>query len=171
MASYTRIDSNGLLFLLQQIKLKLTSAVEGAKTSVTTGSANGTVSVDGSDVAVKGLKNAAYKDVSTSVTSGNGDPVSSGAVYSFVTSAIADIEHFSAKIVSSLPTTGKSNVLYLVAKSAAASGNGYDEYLFINNTWELIGCTDIDLSGYVKASEMHAVTNDEISTIVGQVWG
>lgn len=164
--TYTRLDSNGLLFLLQQLKTKIAAA----KTAVTTGSANGSVSVDGKDVAVKGLKNAAYKDVSTAVASGNANPVTSGAVYSFVTSAIADIEHFSAQIVSSLPSAGKSNVLYLVAKSSAASGNGYDEYLYINGAWELIGSTDIDLSGYVQASEMHAITNTEITNIVNQVW-
>ncbi|MDY3791044.1 MAG: hypothetical protein SOZ56_01050 [Oscillospiraceae bacterium] len=165
-ATYTRLDSNGLLFLLQQLKTKISAA----KTAVTSGSANGTVSVDGSDVAVKGLKSAAYKDVSASVASGNGDPVASGAVYSFVTSAIAGIEHFSAQIVSELPSAGKSNVLYLVAKASAAGGNGYDEYLYISNAWELIGSTDIDLSGYVQASEMHAITNTEITDIVDQVW-
>lgn len=164
--SYSRLDDNGLLFLLQQLKAK----IDAAKTVITTGTANGTISVDGADVAVKGLKNAAYKDVSTSVISGNTSPVTSGAVYSFVTAAISDIEHFSAQIVSSLPSSGKSNVLYLVPKSSAASGNGYDEYLYINNTWELIGSTDIDLSGYVQASEMHAITNTEITDIINQVW-
>lgn len=164
--TYSRLDSNGLLFLLQQLKTKITAA----KTAVTTGSANGTLSVDGTDVLVKGLKNAAYKDIATSVASGNANPVTSEAVYTYVTNAIANIEHFSAQIVTSLPTTGKTNVMYLVAKSSSASGNGYDEYLYINGAWELIGSTDIDLSGYVKSSEMHAITNTEITEIVNQVW-
>lgn len=163
MAEYSRLDANGLLFLLQQLKGK----IDAVKTVITSGSANGTISVDGSDVEVKGLKNAAYKDVTASVAADNTDPVTSGAVYTFVTNAIADVESFSAVIVETLPAVGKTNVMYLVPKT----GGGYTEYLYINNTWELIGSTDIDLSGYVKASEMKVITNAEITDIVNQVWG
>ena len=135
--TYTRLDDNGLLFLLQQIKVKMDAM------AVTIDS---TVTVDG-------------------VNAVNGK-----AVYDFVTAAIAGITGFHAEIVSALPPTGETNTLYLVAKSTAASGNGYDEYLYINGAWELIGSTDIDLSGYVQASEMHAITNTEITDIVNQVW-
>ena len=86
------------------------------------------------------------------------------------TAAIADITGFHAEIVSELPASGQSNILYLVAKSTAASGDGYDEYLYINGAWERVGSTDIDLSGYVQAADMHAITNTEISDIINQVW-
>lgn len=109
-------------------------------------------------------------DTTISASSTNDSAAGSKAVYDFVTKAIADISGFHAEIVSELPETGKTNILYLVAKSEAASGNGYDEYLYINGAWELIGSTDIDLSGYVQASEMHAITNTEITDIVNQVW-
>lgn len=135
--TYTRLDDNGLLFLLQQIKVKMDAM------AVTIDS---TVTVDGTNA------------------------VTGKAVYDFVTAAIAGITGFHAEIVSVLPETGETNILYLVAKSTAASGNGYDEYLYINGAWELIGSTDIDLSGYVQASEMHAITNTEITDIVNQVW-
>ena len=137
MATYSRLDDNGLLFLLQQLKAKIDAM------AVTI---DGTVTADGSNA------------------------VSGKAVYDFVTKAIADISGFHAEIVSELPETGKTNILYLVAKSAAASGDGYDEYLYINGAWERVGSTDIDLSGYVQASEMHAITNTEITAIVNQVW-
>ena len=137
MATYTRLDDNGLLFLLQQIKVKMDAMA---------------VTVD------------------TTVTADGGNAVSGKAVYDFVTNAIAGISGFHAEIVSELPASGQSNILYLLAKSSAASGDGYDEYLYINGAWELIGSTDIDLSGYVQASEMHAITNTEISDIVNQVW-
>lgn len=137
MATYSRLDDNGLLFLLQQLKAKM----------------------DAMAVTIDGI-----------VTADGVNAVSGKAVYDYVTAAIADITGFHAEIVTELPATGKTNILYLVAKSSVASGNGYDEYLYINNAWELIGSTDIDLSGYVQASEMHAITNTEITAIVNQVW-
>ena len=136
---YTRLDDNGLLFLLQQLKTKI-----GAS-AVTIDS---TITADSTNANAAGTK----------------------AVYDFVTKAIADVSGFHAEIVSALPETGKTNILYLVAKTEAASGDGYDEYLYINGAWERVGSTNIDLSGYVQASEMHAITNTEITAIVNQVW-
>ena len=137
MATYSRLDDNGLLFLLQQLKAKIDAMA---------------VTIDGT------------------ITADGANAVSGKAVYDFVTKAIADISGFHAEIVSELPETGKTNILYLVAKTEAASGDGYDEYLYINGAWERVGSTDIDLSGYVQASEMHAITNTEITAIVNQVW-
>ena len=137
--TYTRLDDNGLLFLLQQLKTK----------------------IDASAVTI---------DSTITADSTNANAAGTKAVYDFVTKAIADVSGFHAEIVSELPETGKTNILYLVVKTEAASGNGYDEYLYINNAWELIGNTNIDLSGYVQASEMHAITNTEITDIVNQVW-
>ena len=135
--TYTRLDDNGLLFLLQQLKVKIDAMA---------------VTVDGT------------------VTADGANAVTGKAVYDFVTAAIAGISGFHAEIVSELPASGQSNILYLVAKSSAASGDGYDEYLYINGAWERVGSTDIDLSGYVQAAEMHAITNTEISDIINQVW-
>ena len=135
--TYTRLDDNGLLFLLQQLKVKIDAMA---------------VTVDGT------------------VTADGANAVTGKAVYDFVTAAIAGISGFHAEIVSELPASGQSNILYLVAKSTAASGDGYDEYLYINGAWERVGSTDIDLSGYVQAADMHAITNTEISDIINQVW-
>lgn len=137
MATYSRLDDNGLLFLLQQLKAKIDAMA---------------VTIDGT------------------VTADGVNAVNGKAVYDFVTAAIADITGFHAEIVTELPAVGQKNILYLVAKSSAASGDGYDEYLYINGAWERVGSTDIDLSGYVQASEMHAISNTEITAIVNQVW-
>ena len=143
MANYSRLDDNGLLFLLQQIKAKIDAMIDTMAVTI-----DSTITADSTNANAAGSK----------------------AVYDFVTKAISDISGFHAEIVSELPETGKTNILYLVAKSAAASGDGYDEYLYINGAWERAGSTDIDLSGYVQASEMHAITNTEITAIVNQVW-
>ena len=136
---YIRLDGNGLLFLLQQLKLKM----------------------DAIGITV---------DTAINAESTNAHAAGSKAVYDFVTAAIADVSTFHAEIVEELPSAGASNILYLVAKTSSKSGNVYDEYLYIGGAWELIGSTGIDLSGYVKSSEMHALTNSEITAIIDQVW-
>jgi hypothetical protein len=52
--------------------------------------------------------------------------------------------------------------------NSGTAPNIYDEYIWIASTskYEKIGSTDVDLSGYVQASEMVAITNAEIDTIV-----
>ena len=137
---YIRLDDNGLLFLLQPLKLKM----------------------DEKGVVI---------DTAVNAESTNAHAAGAKAVYDFVTAAIAGVGTFHAEIVEALPSAGASNILYLVAKASSKSGNVYDEYLYIGGAWELIGSTDIDWSGYVKSSEMHALTNSEITAIIEQVWG
>ena len=137
--NYIRLDDNGLLFLLQQLKIKM----------------------DAGGIAI---------DTAINASSTNDHAAGAKAVYDFVTAAIAGVSTFRAEIVNSLPSTGASNILYLVPKTSSESGNIYDEYLYIGGAWELVGSTGIDLSGYVKSSEMHALTNSEITAIIEQVW-
>lgn len=84
-----------------------------------------------------------------------------------VDNAIAGIAGIEFQIVTSLPTTGKTGTIYLVS-NGGANPNSYDEYIWISSTnkFEKIGTTDVDLSGYVQASQMVAITNAEIDTIV-----
>lgn len=50
---------------------------------------------------------------------------------------------FTPQIVESLPTVGDAKILYLVLKEGTApQGNIYDEYLWIDGAYELIGDTD-----------------------------
>ena len=136
---YVRLDNDGLLFLLQQLKIKMDAG-------------------------------AVVIDTAVNAESANTHAAGSKAVYDFVTAAIAGVSTFHAEIVEELPSTGASNILYLVAKTSSESGNVYDEYLYIGGAWELVGSTGVDLSGYVKSSEMHALTNSEITAIIDQVW-
>ena len=50
-------------------------------------------------------------------------------------------------VVEELPTTGEANVLYLVPRQVTKTRNVFDEYLYVNEAWELVGTTDIDISG------------------------
>lgn len=63
------------------------------------------------------------------------------------------------EVVTSLPSTGKDDVIYLL-KNKSDSNNVYSEYLWINGNWEIIGDTKVDLSEYAKKSEIKTKLSD-----------
>ena len=68
---------------------------------------------------------------------------------------IGQITTFSFQIVDSLPSTGTLNHIYLVPVSGAKEAeNYYEEYCYINNKWELIGTTQVDLTPYAKKTDI-----------------
>lgn len=52
-----------------------------------------------------------------------------------------------------LNNTGEENIFYFLPKEVGKPQNGYDEYIYFNNKWELMGGTDIDLSNYYTKEE------------------
>lgn len=89
-------------------------------------------------------------------------------VQSLINSAVGNIASIKYEKVSSLPVTGSNSVIYLVAHSHGTQ-DIYDEYIWIadTKTFEKIGNTDIDLSGYVKSSELTAISTSDLSTMWG----
>lgn len=87
---------------------------------------------------------------------------------SFVNTAIAnavgDITSFEFSVVDALPDTGEAGVIYLIAHSHG-TGDSYDEYIWLGSSYEKIGNTDIDLSGYQLSSELVELTSTDIDTI------
>lgn len=81
---------------------------------------------------------------------------------------IADARTMKKEIVASRPSTGEDNVLYLVGPKGSGN-NIYEEYLFINGKWEKIGDTDtkVDLTGYIKETDIQAITTSEINEAMG----
>ena len=71
-----------------------------------------------------------------------------------IQSMIASDSSFKKEVVDALPSSGEENVFYLVKDSKGKDGNSYLEYLWINGKWELIGSTQVDLSGYATKSEL-----------------
>ena len=57
------------------------------------------------------------------------------------------------EIVTSLPSTGKEDVIYLL-KNKNDINNYYTEYMWISGKWEIIGDTKVDLSGYLKTANL-----------------
>ena len=88
-----------------------------------------------------------------------------------VLALISTISATSFESVETLPTEDiKTNVIYLVPKSSAEPNDIKNEYINLNGTtegWELIGSTSIDLTQYVRKTELSNadfnVTNNNIS--------
>lgn len=73
------------------------------------------------------------------------------------------------QLVDSLPQTGVENVIYLVPNNGEGN-NVKDEYMWINNAWELIGTTACDLSGYYTSTQVDNLLNgkaDKATTLAG----
>ena len=136
------IDENGLLYLWQKIKSIIPSKVS----DLTNDSKYQT------EVNVK------------STIEGYGYQTSS-QVSTAISNALADVTGISYSIVTSLPSTGEPGIIYLKSNGGSTS-NIYDEYIYVNGKFEKIGTTDVDLSGYLKSSDLTAITNGEIDEIV-----
>lgn len=65
------------------------------------------------------------------------------------------------EVVTSLPTTGKDDVIYLVKDEKGKDNNNYLEYLWLNGKYELIGSTQVDLSGYATKEELAKVSDEQ----------
>lgn len=72
-----------------------------------------------------------------------------------IAKAIGGITELEYIVVSSLPSTGKKGVVYLVPHQHGTR-DIYDEYIWVNNAFEKIGSTDVDLSGYLKDTDISA---------------
>lgn len=71
------------------------------------------------------------------------------ATKQYVDEAISAAASGEFQVVEELPESGDAGVIYLV-EHTHGEGDGYDEYIYVNDAWEKIGNTDIDLSNYVN---------------------
>lgn len=102
--------------------------------------------------------------IDSSMSSSSTNPVQNKIVKAYIDNAIGGITGIDFKVVTTLPSTGVKGTIYLVSNSGSGT-NAYDEYIYVGSAWEKIGTTDVDLSGYVQASEMSTITSAEIDTI------
>lgn len=168
---YVRLDDNGLLYLLTLLAPVIEAAGEDnvieiiKKNGVALTVENKTVNIEvPTDADISGL-------IQTALANGSNPYTTESDVQQLIDDELAGITGIEFEIVSALPAAGEKGVIYLVG-----SASPYDEYIWVEPTggtahFEQIGNTSIDLSGYVQASEMHALTNAEIDTIFQQVFG
>lgn len=91
-----------------------------------------------------------------------------------ISTAVAGITQFDYEPVQALPATGEKGTIYLVSNSGTGT-NIYDEYIWIDGEpsghFELLGTTEMDLSGYVQATEMTTISNADIIAAVNTAFG
>ena len=157
-ASYVHTDNN----FTTTLKNKLGGIASGAEVNkIDSIKVNGTAQTISS------------KSVNITVPTNN-NQLTNGAGYQTATqvqtainNALEDVTGIDFQVVASLPATGKKGVIYLISNSGS-SPNIYDEYIWLSSSssYEKIGTTDVDLSGYVQNSDLVTITNAEIDTIV-----
>ena len=166
------LDKDGLLYFWGKIKEKLSAKVESISIGSTpiTKDENGNVNLP------------VYPTVPTNVGdfTNNVKYQTADDVTAAINAAVGEISGIEFVKLSSeeydagtgVPTiTGKAGKIYLTTNSGNAP-NQYDEYIWLasgsdnNGEFEKIGTTDVDLSGYVLASDLVAITNSEIDTIL-----
>lgn len=153
-------------------KKKLDGIADGAtKTTVDTSLSSSSTNpvqnkvVQAAIAAKAALASPTFTGTPKAPTAAAGTNTTQIATTAFVTAAVkaglGSITGISFEVVSSLPTTGVAGKFYLVANSGSGQ-NIYDEYVWVNEKFEKLGTRDIDLSGYMKTSDMTAITNTEI---------
>lgn len=75
---------------------------------------------------------------------------------------ISTIPRFSIQVVQTLPSEDISTTtVYLVPSTDPDTNNLYTEYIYVNNTWESLGTTSVDLSSYYTKSETNTLVNSK----------
>lgn len=110
------------------------------------------------------------KTVNVSIPTNNNE-LTNGAGYrteaqvnAAIASSIGEMTGFEFVIVEELPVTGQVGKLYLIP-AGSTTANVYDEYAWINDAWEKLGTTAIDLTDYWNATNLSPITTEQIDAI------
>ena len=77
---------------------------------------------------------------------------------------ISAVSTLDIEVVQTLPTQDISTTtIYLVPKTPSAN-DAYDEYIYVNNSWEHIGSTEVDLSNYYTKTQTDGLLNNKANT-------
>ena len=90
----------------------------------------------------------------------NGDDTVEGSVEAKIVDAFSKFTSIKFESVDTLPVSGENGIFYLVPLTNTGTQNEYEEYIYINNKWELLGTTRIDLSAYAKKTDLPTKTSD-----------
>lgn len=155
--------------------------------SVTTGSSNGTISVNGSDVAVYGLGSAAYTnssayDAAGAATSAVSAHNSSGTAHQDIRNSVSGIDTRLTTAEDEIDTlqstvAGLGNALHFAGAGASLPASGEDgdvyvitsgddagkEYIWANDAWQEFG----DTSDYLLAATAAATYVPQTRTVNG----
>ena len=66
-----------------------------------------------------------------------------------------------------MPSTNISATSIYFLSIDGEENNGYEEYIYVRDKWEMIGTTKVDLSNYVTKSSLQPIATQ---TMVTDVW-
>ena len=121
-----------------------------------------TAQVDGLDTALAGKADKATTLAGYGIT----DAYTKGETDSKIAEAVAAAPHLKRQIVEELPDTegADENTIYMVPQGGSVEDPGtstshYNEYMLINGEFELIGSSQVDLSGYATETFVTGAIN------------
>lgn len=82
----------------------------------------------------------------------------------YTDSKITESTGLHREIVNSLPSTGDNSIIYMVLDPNASSPDVYDEWLWVNGTYEHIGSTRVDLTDYYNKTQIDAALSGKANT-------
>lgn len=172
--NFRALDENGLLFLWQQILAQFVKKENGKGLSTN----------DLTDELLQKINNAGDSTFNGDYESLTNQPQINGisltgnktfedlGITKAITDAIGNITQIDFEIIEnleSLPRTGTVGIFYLIPNNGE-NNNNYDEYVWISKTssYEFIGQiqSEIDLSGYLKKTDISPLSNSEILDII-----
>lgn len=87
---------------------------------------------------------------------------------------ISNLANLRIEVVNELPSTGETNVIYLV-KKAGTNLDVHDEYVYVEGNWEKIGNTEVDLSNYYTKDQVYTksetYSQEEVGTLITEIEG
>lgn len=125
------------------------ATVEGVATAITTALAN----------------YATDSDVTLAITTALADYMTATEVNEAIAGIVIEASGIRFESVDSLPETGEANVIYLVPNGLEGS-NVKDEYMWVNNAWEIMGSTSINLTNYWSKDNLEIMTAEELQEIL-----
>lgn len=87
---------------------------------------------------------------------------------------ISNLANLRIEVLNELPSTGETNVIYLV-KKAGTNPDVHDEYVYVEGNWEKIGNTEVDLSNYYTKDQVYTksetYSQEEVGTLITEIEG
>ncbi len=163
MSEKKYLDNNGLAHLWLLLKEKLNKKVDAVE-------GKGLSTNDLTDELLTKLNNAGDSSFSGNYEDLTNKPdltvfAKTTDMNTAINTAVANINK--KQIVTSISEMTDTNTIYLIANNGSGN-NIYDEYIVINNKAEKIGTTEMDLTGYLQETDMIAITNAEIDTMIAE---
>ena len=158
------------------LKTKLEGISAGATaTSFTqtlqSGTKIGEITIDGTTVNIYA---PASSTPDSAMSDSSENAVQNKVIKAYVDAAVGAVVGVEFRKVNALPAQGENGVIYLLPKSGTPpTGNIYEEWIWISadSSYEKIGETSIDLSGYVQSSDLVEITTSDIDTMFATVFG